>query len=155
MEVVAGVSSIAAIVQLADRIVKLCKFYIGSISDAPSDLRTILIEISTIKSIFESLEFLNTNDETTSALLQKVCGRNGPVDGCQKSLLELEKLFPSHALQARGNNGAPSKTQKVKASFATLAYPFQTDKAQRLLQQIMQYKSSINIALTAELTYVT
>jgi hypothetical protein len=57
-EAVALGASIIAIYQIADRIIGLCKFYIETIHDAPSDIRKILVEMSALKAIFQDLEFL-------------------------------------------------------------------------------------------------
>jgi hypothetical protein len=62
-------ASIIAIYQIADRLIGLCKFYIETVHDAPSDLRKILIEMSALKTIFQDLEFLKRCDSKLSAVL--------------------------------------------------------------------------------------
>lgn len=61
-EAVAGLAvagSVIAVIQIADRVIGLCKFYLGSVHDAPSDLRTIFFEISAIKVILEYVELIS------------------------------------------------------------------------------------------------
>jgi hypothetical protein len=143
--------SVIAVIQIADRVVGLCKFYIEATSDTPSDLRAIFIEISTLKTIFENLEFLRASDNTSSLMLKQLSGQNGPIEGCRKSVTELERLFPSDSVQTLGQEASRSKRRKVKIAFTTLAWPLKAEKARLLLQQIVQYKTSINFALTTEL----
>ena len=51
---------IIAIIMISDRVIGLCKYYIGGLKDAPADLRAILIETSTLKTILENVQFLTT-----------------------------------------------------------------------------------------------
>lgn len=43
-----------AVVQIADRVLTLCKAYIDGVRDAPDDFRLILIEVSSLKPILKS-----------------------------------------------------------------------------------------------------
>ena len=64
MEVVAAVASIVAIVQIAESIISTCKAYIRDVKDAPSDFRTILIEVGSLKCVLEALELsISSEDE--------------------------------------------------------------------------------------------
>jgi hypothetical protein len=54
-EAVALSAGIIAIFQIADRVIGLCKLYIETVRDAPSDLRTILLETSTMKTILDNV----------------------------------------------------------------------------------------------------
>jgi hypothetical protein len=151
-EVIAVMASVIAIIQISERITGLCKFYIESTTETPSDLRAILIEVSTLKTIFENLQFLKTCDHTTPALWKQLSGRDGPIEGCRRSIVELEKLFPCDFVPVPGQNTGISKKRKVKAIFATLAWPLKANRARDLLQQITHHKTTINLMLTAEST---
>jgi hypothetical protein len=147
--VVAVVSSAIAIVQISDRIIGLCKFYIETAQDASSDLRTILIELSMLKTIFENLEFLTACGNGFSSTVGALLKEEGPVEGCRRSITELEKLFPRECVQ----DG--SKRQKVKSTFAALAWPLKQNKARKLLDEIMRHKTTVTLALTTDSMYVT
>jgi hypothetical protein len=54
METVAVVASIVAIFRISDRVISACKFYMQATSDTPSDLRAILVEVSTLKTVLET-----------------------------------------------------------------------------------------------------
>ncbi|KXX76563.1 Vegetative incompatibility protein HET-E-1 [Madurella mycetomatis] len=55
-------AGIIAVIQIADMVVSLCKCYLEAANDAPSDLRLILVETSTMKTVLESLSFLCSRD---------------------------------------------------------------------------------------------
>ena len=94
-EVLAIGASLIAIIQISDRIVGLCKHYIQNVQGAPSDLRLILLETSAIKTIFENLNFLTACDSGVLNIVSGLAGVDGPVEGYLKSVIQLEKLFPS------------------------------------------------------------
>ena len=58
VEAVTATSSVIAIIQITDRIVSLYKFYIETVKDVDSNLRLILLEVLTLKTIFDNLNFL-------------------------------------------------------------------------------------------------
>ena len=147
-EVIAVGASVIAIIQVTDRIIALCKFYIETVRDAPSALRVILIETSTLKTIFENLNFLTACNSGVSKTVSTLSGEYGPIEGCRRSITELEKLFPSDCIQTTGQ--ARSKKRKVKATLVALAWPMKENKARKLLDEIVRYKTTITLALTTE-----
>ena len=148
IEVIAVGASVIAIIQITDRIIGLCKFYIETARDAPSDLRVILLETSALKTIFENLQFLMACSSEVSATVRSLAGHNGPLKGCSRSISELEKLFPSDCVQGMGKSRG--KRRKVKVTLAALAWPLKESKAKKLLDEIMRYKMTISLALTTE-----
>lgn len=66
-EVIAVGASVIAVIQISERIIGLCKFYIETARDAPSDFRAILIELSMLKTIFENLNFLTACSNEVSS----------------------------------------------------------------------------------------
>ena len=147
-EVVAAASSVIAIIQITDRIVGLCKFYIETVKDVASDLRLMLLEVSTLKTIFESLDFLMAHNCGVSTAVSTLSGKDGAIEGCRRSITELEKLFPSDRKQTAGQN--TSKKQRVKATWAALAWPLKENKARKLLDEIMRNKTTITLAITTD-----
>jgi hypothetical protein len=151
-EVVAVMASVIAIIQISDRVISLTKYYIESTSGAPSELRIILVEVSTLNVIFKSLEYLEKCDHTSPALWSQIAGPDGPVEGCRQSIKALEGLFPSESIALPAQNGQPrsAKKCKVDALLNTLAWPLKAHRARDLLQKITQYKTLINLALSTE-----
>ena len=151
-EVLAAVASVIAVIQISDRIIELCKFYIGLLAETPPSLRAVLIEISTLKTVFEALQFLEECDHSTPALQKQLSAPDGPIEGCRFAIAELEKLFPTESVRKAGRNVSTSKRQKVQVAFATLAWPLKQSRVQELLQQISNYKAVIQLTLTTEST---
>lgn len=136
---------------MADRIIGLCKTYIEAVRDAPSDLRAILIEISTIKSLMENLHFLSSCDSGTTALTH-LTGDSGSIEGCKRAVSDIAALFPPD--HTHGASGSSSKRRRVKPTLEALAWPFKKTKAQKLLDEIGQHKTTISLALTTESRWI-
>jgi hypothetical protein len=113
-EVLSVVASVIAVIQISDRVIELCKFYIESVSsETPSSLRAVLIEVSTLKTVLEGLEFLSKCDNSIPALQKRLWASDGPVEGCRAATTALERLFPKESIQG-GQNA--SKRQKFQAA---------------------------------------
>lgn len=132
-----------AIVQIADRIINLCRLYISGFCDAPGELRLIIIEVGSVKCLLEALELQSADGskplESTLKRLQ------APLRGCHEAFDTLEALFPSNSeISAQG------KRQRLAVSLATLAWPLKRYRAARLIDQIGRYKATIVLRLTAD-----
>jgi hypothetical protein len=149
VETIAVVASIIAIIQISDQVISSCKFYIQAASDTPSELRAILVEISTLKSVLESLQFLETCAHAAPALWKHLSGQDGPIEECRRSITDLEKLFPADKFPVAGSLSG-SKRRKVQRVRISLAWPLKARRARELLQIIIQQKTIINLALTTE-----
>ena len=145
-EAIALAASIVNIVQAADRLISACKFFIQAAHDTPSDLRTILVETSTLKSILQNLQFLADNVHGLSAAFVSLSGDDGPIEGCRVVITRLEKLFPSDFTHS-GNGGSKRRTV-----MAALAWPLKQTRAKSLMGELVQYKTTINLALTTDST---
>ncbi|KAF3803100.1 hypothetical protein GCG54_00011766 [Colletotrichum gloeosporioides] len=148
-EVIGLVASIFATVQIADRVISLCKRYIESIQDAPSDLRTILIETSSVKAILENVKFIIECDNGQSKIFDSLNGPSGPVDGCHRAMKSLEGLFRTDTTSTQGLSRSKKLKGHALVTIATLAWPLKESKARKLLQDVATYKDTIMLALTA------
>ena len=144
-EAIAVGASVIAIIQIADRIIGQCKFYIETARDAPSDLRVILVETSTLKVILENLNFLSACDGPLSTATGRISGANGPIEGCLRTAAELEKLFPLDASQTTRRKTSKRRLDSV---LTALAWPLKESKARKLLDEMTRYKTTISLALT-------
>ena len=156
MEAVAVSASIIAIIQISDRVINCCRFFIQATSDTPSDLRAILVEISTLKCVLETLQFLESCEHASPALWAQLSGHDGPIEECKRSIMDLEKLFPA-GRDPTGRSRSGSKDRKrevIQKALASLAWPLKAGRAKELLQKIIQQKSLMSLALTAESRYV-
>lgn len=145
-EALAVGASVIAIIQISDRIIGLCKFYVETARDAPSDLRVILIETSALKTILENLNFLAACDGPDSPAARCISGADGPIEGCLRTVTELEKFFPSNSVWTEERK--TSKRRKLNSVLTALAWPLKESKARKLLDEMMRYKTTIGLALT-------
>jgi Fungal N-terminal domain of STAND proteins len=148
MEVLSLTASVVGIIQIADRIAGVCISYIDSVKDYPKDLRRIYVEVTSLKVVFQSLRFLDEDDAEDSTALQTLRDHDGPVIECKKAMADLSELLPRAEPQI-SRKGA--KRQKINKALATLAWPLKADRARKLLDDIIQYKLTISVALTGEL----
>ncbi|KAI1055459.1 hypothetical protein LB506_011521 [Fusarium annulatum] len=149
-EALGVVASAIAVIQISKEVISTCKFYIEALrSDAPTSLRILLIEVSTLKSVLENLEFISKCETFTPAVQNRLTASDGPIEGCRAAMTALEKLLPKQSLR---NGQNTSKRQKVQATFATLAWPLKQGQVQDLLQQISRHREGIQLALTTEVT---
>ena len=147
-EALAVGASVIAIIQVADRIISLCKFYIETARDAPSDLRVILVETSALKTILENLNFLTSCDGPESSAARRTSGADGPIEGCFRTVTELEQLLPSDSDSVGTRGRKNSKKRKLNSVLTALAWPLKESKARKLLDEMMRYKTTISLALT-------
>jgi hypothetical protein len=144
-------ASVIAILGLAEKIISSCRLYLSSIRDAPSDLRSILIEVSSLKSILDNLQFLATHgaDGDHSQTTQDLNGPDGPIHGCWEALAKLENLFPPTTVPG----STVTKRRVTNISLAQLAWPFKKRHAAESLGQIRRHKSTITLSLTSDTAY--
>jgi hypothetical protein len=150
MDPLSAAASIIAVIQIADTVVSLCKFYLELTSDAPSDLRVMLIEASTLRAILDNIQFLASHGHAPVSL-HTLTGKDGPIQGCLMALRQMSGLFPSESAQTV--SGTKAKRRKVTAALTALAWPFKEGKARKLLAEVVQYKTALNLALTADIRY--
>lgn len=147
-EVLGVGANVIAIIQISGQIIRLCKKYIETVQDAPSDLRLILIEISMLKSIFDSLKFLAECSGGVSTIVDTLSGMDGPIARCHRSIKDLSKLLPQESSQALGKDR--SKKGRLHLTLVSLAWPLKETRAKKLLHEIQSYKLTISLALTTE-----
>ncbi|KAI9766841.1 MAG: hypothetical protein M1839_004764 [Geoglossum umbratile] len=147
-------ASVIAIIQVADRIIAACRAYITTAKDAPRDLRAIVIEVESVKSVLGVLELLVLSDgDDAPAILGKLKGTNGPLEGCMEALTALNSLLPKTASSV-GDQDSKRSTRYFESNKArkmvALAWPFKKDEARRHLEYIGLHKATISLALTTE-----
>ena len=141
-------AGVIAVIQIANSITKLCKFYIENAGDATTDLRSILLETSTLKTVMKTLNFLATCETAKSTLIEDLSRKDGPIEGCRHAIIGLESLLQVDSEHSPSKDR--SKKHKVKVTFAALAWPLKANKAKRLLDEITRYKSTIMLAITSD-----
>lgn len=151
MDPLSVTASVIAIIGLASKIISLCQGYVTTLKDAPSDLRNIMVEAGSLKSVITSLEFFLSTWGPGNMLniVKSLEGPEGPLEASRKALVDLEKLFPS----AAEHNATGTKRRATTISYAKLAWPFKEEKARKLLNDISRYKATISLALITDIAY--
>lgn len=148
MEVLGSIASVVAIVQIIDRVAGACKSYVDAFHDYPRDLRLIYVETLSLKAVFQSLDFLDPNDPDDAAVLQALKNPDGPVKGCKEVLGDLDKLLPRALPQISRKGG---KRQRLDSALVALAWPLKSERARKLLDDLMLHKSTISMMLDGKL----
>jgi hypothetical protein len=148
-------ANVITFIQLTDRVIDICKFYIESIRDTPHDVKVILIEVCSLKSILENLKlFLLVDPTSVSEVLASLEATGGTFDGCQEALGKLEKLFPEELIQLFNNSGGSSSVKTNVNHFSkllsALQWPHKKKQADKLLAEIHGYKATISLALSTD-----
>ncbi|KAK7421144.1 hypothetical protein QQZ08_010074 [Neonectria magnoliae] len=148
MDALGAAASIIAVVQISKQVVSLCTTYIEGVQDAPKDLRHILIEVSALSGLFETLKIVVGFDSQTAVLESQL---SAPVEGCLKAILELNMLLATadvfHSASGRhdedGIHGSKrGKRRKMTDLKIQMAWPLKRDHAKRLLELMSAYKSA-------------
>lgn len=127
-------ASVLAFIGLADRIISLCKYCIDGVQDAPSDIRMIHGEASSLRAIVDVL----TETEAPS-LFEK----DGPFEACRHCLSELEGLLPA------GTNSGHAR--RLRPTLAELAWPLKQSKARKLLAELSHHKSTLLLIISGDI----
>ena len=146
-EPVSIVASVIAIIQISDRVINICRHYISTMKDAPSDIQTIVSEIATLKIIFERLEDLVKPDGCgSSQLVDVLTSDDGPIKGCHRSITQLEALLSQDNSMAEGS-------KKRKLNLAALAWPLKQNKVNKLRADMARYRDIVALAINTESMY--
>lgn len=140
-------SGAIACIQIASKIISVCKSYISTVKESHNDLRNILIEVGGVKCTLEVLELLCTRDHNGELpiILTRLEKMGNPIEGCRQALAALEKLLPTDAVDC------PTEGKRRKLDVYTqMAWPLKRTKVQTLLEDIGRHKATISLALTTE-----
>lgn len=151
-ETVGREASLMAVMQLADSILSICKLCIENLEDCPKDFPAILLELSSARALFDSLNFAVLHDAPSAEFLGELGGPNGAIQACHAAVEELESpLSYDDSTRTRRK-----KTNREKAHnlLRALASPLEQDKCKALLALIAQHKTTIGTALLIELGLV-
>ena len=148
-EGLAVAASIIAVIQVTDRVIGFCNFYIDSLKDIPAEIRVIRSELSTLKGILEKLKAQRSCGNFNASEGTGLFTQDGPLEGCHRIVAALEELLSSvHAGQHQAQQ--QSKHRRLQNLKGTLTWSFKAGKARELLEQMMQYKLSISLALSTQ-----
>lgn len=134
------VGTLMGIVQVCGKLMSICYDYRMGVRDAPRDISRILDEVVSVGSIAQQLVKVIESDSAPSlSSLQAMGGDDGTLRRC---LVELQDLTAS------------LKLGKVSSSRRTLAWPLPRADAGKRLQVLAAIKSTLQLALAADNTWV-
>jgi hypothetical protein len=126
-------ASVLAFIGLADRIIRLSKYCIDGLQDAPSEIRMIHGEVSSLRAIVDVLA-----DTEAPSLFDK----DGPLESCRRCLSDLERLLPAVDTSFRRAGR--------RLTVAELAWPLKQSKARKLLAELSQHKASLLLMISGD-----
>ena len=147
MEPLGITASVIAVIQISTKIISICSDYVRDVKDAPSDLQKIMFEVAAVKGIFEALSLLLPPRDNPNAAVspQSYTLLSDSVDGCARELESLESLFPKSEDCSSG-----LRRRKYSPLLSSLAWPLKAHRAQKHLENLLQYKTTISLALTTK-----
>lgn len=175
------IASSIAVIQAADAIISFCKGYVEAVQDAPSDVRRVLLEVTTLKSIFEQLKyFVEVANTDTSFMLLSIIDQDGPIHGCQRCITAIQDELTSETTDTLkeeppkkhkhrlGRNtlsdlagriwgkgkGTVKQQEEPRRGMSDLKWPLKKGKALKLLEKITEYKATITLAISTENMWV-
>lgn len=141
-------AGILTVIELTAKITSRCKYLIETAQDAPRDLRHIFVEISSLKSVLESFQFLFESESGFSDTVQNLGNVDGTVQGCRTTVEDLARELDGISL-SQGSQTTVGKRQKIRGS---LNWCLKESKARKLLADIAQHKATITLTLLSDLT---
>jgi hypothetical protein len=139
-------AGVITVIEATAKVIQTCKHLIETARDAPKDLCHIFIEISSLKATLESLHYLSVADCEFSDAVRGLVEIDGAIHGCRDTVemlaAELDGLGISNSSQT-----STGKRQKLKGS---LRWCLKESKARKLLEDAVQHKSTISLALLGE-----
>lgn len=137
-------ASVLAFVGLAEKVIRLSRYCIDAVKDAPSDMQMILGEVSSVKAVVEGCRDVGGARQN---LVARLFVPYGPVDACLRCLSGLEALLPPDPdMDVSG--------KKRRITLIELAWPLKQSKARKLLAEISHYKASLLLAISGDMRYV-
>jgi hypothetical protein len=172
-EAFAFAASVAAFVQLADRVISLTKDYLESFKNADASLRAILVQVSTLRGVLESLNFLTqAPGEHSVEIVRRLGAPGGVIELCREAVSNLADLLAeddgstSSTVASRdgtskdgvskdgaSKDGASKDgaiRRKTTELMRRLAWPKKEGRAQKRLEEIRKYCDSIQLALSTQ-----
>lgn len=143
LEPVGLLGTLIGIIQVCGKLVSVCYDYRMGVRDAPQDISRILDEVSSIGTIAQQLvKAIESDDASSLPSLPSLQATDGDDGTLRRCLVELQDLKAS------------LKLAKPSSLGRALAWPLQPVDAERILQTLATTKSTLQLALAADNTWV-
>ena len=152
MDGLSNAASVIAVIQLAESVYKLCQGYIFSVKDARRDIGLLCKEIMALHDVLVAVrEWFKEGDSTTSGTVGQLRETSRrPLDICQK---ELESIGKTLERFQSTTDPEPQNTMR-RFGMRALKWPFSEKDLKARIDALSGCKETLNLALTAETTYV-
>lgn len=135
-------ASVVAFVQIADGVISLSKKYIDGVRDGPSVIRAILIQVSTLRAVLDSLVFLTESQDHASLEIVRRLGEPGGIlHLCRDAVKDLSNMLLYVGPEPSTGPAGPRKMQEKTSNF--FKYKI-SKKPWRRLNRSLSGKSSVS-----------
>ena len=152
MDGLSNAASIIAVIQLAGSVYKLCQGYILSVKDARRDIELLCREIVALHDVLKAIDGHSQRTDTSKPSIlrqiQKSCGE--PLKMCHDELKSIQDTLETYLPTADANSLKPMSRVGMRA----LKWPFTQKDLKVKIDTLGKGKDTLNLALTAETTYV-
>ena len=142
MDGLSTAASISAVIQITCQAYSLCQTYYLEVKKARKDINVLCKEIIAFQDVLRSVrDMASTHGPGTLSNLHVLCNADGLVAKCQKEMEEL----------VSGLWSGFGKSEKMKQfGVRALKWPFRSKDIEKALIRIERYKTTLNLALTAD-----
>ena len=142
MDGVSAAASIAALIQISGSVFDLCRKYYSEVKDARKEIQRLRDEVTSLQDVlFSVADLAEAANPTKMSILDRLNQADGPVKQCQAQLAGLvAKLEPGEAQSRMRQFGSRA-----------LKWPFSKKEVENVMAAIERYKTSFNLAVTADL----
>lgn len=131
------------VIELTSKLIGRCKHIIEMTRDASQDLNRVLVELSSLNAALYSLSFLSS---AGCENLRHLESAEGALKGCEDAVTQLATELDGLVIASQN---APGKRQKIQGS---MKWCFKESKTRKLLDDILQHKTTITLTLLGEVT---
>ena len=148
-------AGVIAVLQAAEAVISVCCDYRSAIKGSSWEVPRVLEEVRALRNVLRTLEELADKAETPSSdsksrlpALKLLCGPDtGILTKCRTELNDLaKKLTPPEWIGPAGS--------KRKGLVQALSWPLKKGETEKVLASIERFKSTINVAVATDQTYV-
>ncbi|KAH6677075.1 hypothetical protein B0J14DRAFT_506370, partial [Halenospora varia] len=141
MEGLGAAASAIAVMQISAKVFDICRKYYLEVRDARSDIQRLCDEMTSLQDVLVNVADLSDAAGSEQlAVLQLLEKPNGPLQECQN---ELNLLLQKLEIDA-------GKEKMRRFGMRALKWPFSSTEVMKIIATLGRYKSTFNLALSAD-----
>ena len=147
VESIALASSLASLLEISGRIVSAGYGYISKVTHAPSHMRVVLSEVSSVNLVLGRLEEYSANhSESGSSGILDTLFRNGVFEDCRKILNKIDGTVQV----CMAKSEASSSKHEVKAFMKRIVWPMREKETEEVLGHLDRLRSVLSDAIAQD-----